>query len=151
MGKKKLKIIFPVIAVVVIAALAVLYLSSKAKTIPPQEAQGLLPELSPIAQNFFDGLTSRDYEKASRNFNGIMREKMPPQQLKTLYEQINEKIGDLVNLGSPKISKQGENITLEYQAEFGKEKNVTIRIVFNKENDGYKISGLWFDSPKLRQ
>jgi len=139
------------VVILIIAALAVLYFSSKAKTLPPQDAQNLLSELSPIAQNFFEGLTSKDYEKASRNFNGIMREKMPLQQLKTLYEQINEKIGDLVNLGSPKISRQGENITLEYQAEFEKEKNVTVRIVFNKEGDGYKISGLWFDSPKLRQ
>ena len=80
-----------------------------------------------------------------------MREKMPLQELETLNNQLNEKIGNLVNPGFPEVTTQGNNIILEYKAEFEKEKNITIRVVFNKEPGGYKIAGLWFDSPKLRK
>ena len=149
--KKLVILILAGILLLIIVGLAIFSLSSKAKPVSPQDAQNLISELSPMAQNFFDGMTSEDYKKASINFNGIMREKMPLQELETLNNQLNEKIGNLVNPGFPEVTTQGNNIILEYKAEFEKEKNITIRVVFNKEPGGYKIAGLWFDSPKLRK
>ena len=149
--KKILTFIIGGLATLIIVGLVVFVLTSRKQSLPPQEVEDLRSKLSPIAQNFFDGMLTDDYEKASKNFNGIMREKMPPEQLATVKNQLYEKIGGLVKQDSPDILKEGNEVVLQYKAEFEKEKNVTIRLVFNKENDGYKISGLWFDSPKLRK
>lgn len=80
-----------------------------------------------------------------------MNEKMPPQELENIHNQIAQKIGNLTTLGNPNLSKQNDNLVLEYTASFEREDNVTIQLIFNKEPDGYKITGLWFDSPKLRE
>jgi hypothetical protein len=107
-------------------------------------------DLTVLAQQFFDNLASGNYQEASDSFDNQMKEAMPPEALANLHSQINEKIGPLVNLGNPQVTEENGNWILEYQAVFGQEETVTIRLVFSQEGKNYQIAGLWLDSPKLR-
>jgi len=50
-----------------------------------------------------------------------------------------------------KAYKTGKFTNVVYKAKFTNESSVTVRVVFDKEGDVFKVSGLWFDSPKLRK
>ena len=150
----KQKPILIIIGLAIIAGIIVAFVlasANKRQPLPPSEQQSLITELSLLAQDFFNNLAEKNYQEATSNFNGEMNEKMPPQELENIHNQITQKIGDLTTLGNPNLSKQDDNLVLEYIASFEREDNVTIQLIFNKEPDGYKIAGLWFDSPKLKE
>jgi hypothetical protein len=138
-----LAIIAGIIITLVIASV------NKQQSLPASEQQSLTTELSLLGQNFFNNLTEKKYQEATLNFNSQMRQEMPPQELENIHNQITQKVGSLTTLGDPSLSKQDDNLVLEYIASFEREANVTIRLIFNEEPGGYQIAGLWFDSPKL--
>jgi hypothetical protein len=138
-----LAIIAGIIITLVIASV------NKQQPLPASEQQSLTTELSLLGQNFFNNLTEKKYQEAALNFNSQIRQEMPPQELENIHNQITQKVGSLTTLGDPSLSKQDDNLVLEYTASFEREANVTIRLIFNEEPGGYQIAGLWFDSPKL--
>jgi hypothetical protein len=112
----------------------------------------VVAETKPLVDALLAGFAEGDYEKASAYFNGAMRSEMTEEVFLSARNQIAERIGNLVSLGEPEITREGENTILTYNAEFEGEDNVKIEVVFNKEGgEDWKISGLWFDSPKLRE
>lgn len=49
------------------------------------------------------------------------------------------------------VEDTGAYIRVTYKASFANEDGVTVRVVFNDSATDHRVSGLWFDSPKLRQ
>jgi hypothetical protein len=112
----------------------------------------IIGETKLLVDALLTGFAEGDYEKASAYFNGAMRGEMTEEVFLSARNQIAERIGNLISLGEPEVTWEGENTILTYSAQFENEDNVKIEVVFNKEGgEDWKISGLWFDSPKLRQ
>ena len=63
---------------------------------------------------------------------------------------ITEKIGNYQSLEIADILKTQNFITVICNATFDNEDKVTIRVVFDPDAE-YTISGLWFNSPELRE
>ncbi|MGI6278753.1 MAG: DUF3887 domain-containing protein [Patescibacteria group bacterium] len=144
----KNKAIF-ILGLIIITILAA-FLLLKKPLILVNNREDLAAQLIPLSQHFFDNLAKGSYQEATSNFTDQMKQEMPPEELESLHNQINDRVGPLVSLGNPQISKEGNSWILEYQAAFTKEETVLIRLIFTQENANYKIAGLWLDSPKLR-
>jgi hypothetical protein len=61
------------------------------------------------------------------------------------------KIGKYVSRQMTTVIEQKPFRTVVYDARFEQEEHVTVRVVYNVAGDRPLVSGLWFDSPKLRQ
>lgn len=118
-----------------------------------QESEAeILKIVKPMAENFVQSFAVGDFVKASQDFDNEMKININTQVLETVQGQTLAKIGNLLSLGQPKIAKKETDfLILEYpEAKFAKEEKVLIRIVFKNDSGGNsKISGFWFDSPKL--
>ena len=112
----------------------------------------LLKIVIPMAENFIQNFVNGDFVKASKDFNNEMKITINTQNLEIIQGQILTKIGNLSNLGQSEVTKKEANfLILEYpESKFTEEEKVLIRIVFkNDSQSNLKISGFWFDSPKI--
>jgi len=108
--------------------------------------------ITPLAENFIQNFVAGNFVKASQNFDNEMKITVNTQVLETVHGEILGKIGDMLDLGQPKITKKEVNfLFLDYpEAKFSQEEKVLIRTVFKNDVQGnLKISGFGFDSPKL--
>jgi hypothetical protein len=107
-----------------------------------------------MTENLLTGMNKEDYTVFSRDFDEAMKKAIPESKFSDLVAQVNGKIGAYV-FGSKTFDrayKSGGYINVVYKAKFTNETSpVTVRIVFNEVNGKHKISGIWFDSPKLRE
>lgn len=137
---------------IIIALFALLFVISgcAAKSLKEQDVQGFAPE---ITENLLIGFNEENYEKFSKDFNDAMLKGIPKDQFSNLLTQIKGKIGNYIT-GSKKFSTavlKDNNYTVVYYANFSEETgNVKITIGFQKNGDAYRVSMLYFDSPKLR-
>ena len=144
-----MKKIIVLLIVLCLPILIYLVLNKKGnKPIPATTDKEITDELSPIVKDFFNQIKMSNYQQATIKFDEQMKQQMPPSELANLSTQLDNQIGQLIELGAPTL-KQKNNIILEYNSKFEKENDVNIQVVFKKYPDGYKISGLWFDSNKL--
>ena len=108
----------------------------------------------PMTENLLTAMNNKNYELFSKDFDDAMKKAIPKSEFSSLIAQINGKIGEYVP-NSKKFDrayKTGKFVNVVYKAEFTKETSpVTVRVVFDEINGEHKISGIWFDSPKLRK
>jgi len=116
----------------------------------PENNEELTSQLDSLGQNFFKGLTTDDFQMASKDFVPDFANEMTAQRFSEVKKTIQERIGTLTHTATPKLTTDNNLFTLDYLASFELEDNVMIRLVFQQENGDYKIAGIWFDSPKLR-
>jgi len=163
--KKEKKIsrinLYLTIALLAISALAGYFYWQGKKTKSPTTPVNIITQkndseilkiIQPMAENFIQNFVQGDFIKASQDFDNEMKININTQVLGTVQGETLSKIGDLVNLGQPKITtKQTNFLFLEYpEAKFSQEEKVFIRIVFKNDSGGnLKISGFSFDSPKM--
>lgn len=113
----------------------------------------LREEFDPMVENLLIGRNEKNYEKYSKDFSDEMKKAVDEDKFLDSVELIENKIGKYVeNSKSFFIATKEKNfIIVVYKAKFTNENSlVTIRIVFEKIKETWKISGEWFDSPKLR-
>jgi hypothetical protein len=107
-----------------------------------------------MTENLLIGMNNKDYAVFSRDFDETMKKALPESKFSDLIAQINGKIGKYVP-NSKKFErayKTGNFVNVVYKAKFTEESSpVTVRVVFSEVNGEHKISGIWFDSPKLRK
>lgn len=155
---RKAKIVLIVLGIVVIASGffygGYLYLKKYALAEPltGEQASKAIQELQPIADNFFTGFAANDHEMAAKDFTTRMNQTLNPSSFVTLRSRVYDRVGALLSLGTPKVSRIGPETILAYTAAFEKESGVEVKLVFSQQPTlEYKISGLWFTSPKLRE
>jgi hypothetical protein len=105
-----------------------------------------------MAENFIQSFVDDDFIKASQDFDNEMKININTQVLEIIYGETLNKIGNLSDLGQIQINqKENDFIIVNYpEAKFTEEEKVLIKIVFkNDSTKNLKISGFWFDPPKI--
>jgi hypothetical protein len=116
-----------------------------------------LPEPSysgQIAENVLLAINAGDYSTFSRDFDSSMIKAIPPENFKTQFtDNVQGKIGNY-NEGSKRFfqaSSQAQYTTVIYYATYSAEPGaVLVQISFRMVEGNIKVSGLFFNSPKLR-
>lgn len=100
--------------------------------------------------NLMQGLNANDYAMFSRDLNDSIKTAIPESGFASMRAKVNGKIGNYVSRQVDTITQSGNFVTLVYQAKFENDSPVTVRVSFEMA-EPHRISGLWFDSAKLRQ
>lgn len=107
-----------------------------------------------MTENLLIGRNERNYGKYSKDFSDEMKKAVSSEKFLESCDLIEGKIGKYIE-NSKKFSlptKQNKYIIVIYKAKFTNETgDVTVRIVFEEFQGVMKISGEWYDSPKLRK
>ncbi|MGQ9845689.1 MAG: DUF3887 domain-containing protein, partial [Caldisericia bacterium] len=108
----------------------------------------------PLTENLLIGRNERNYEKYSKDFSDEMKRVVTSEKFIESIDLIEGKIGKYIE-GSKKfylVTNDKNYIIVTYKAKFTDEiSDVTVRIVFEEVEGIMKISGEWYDSPKLRK
>jgi hypothetical protein len=124
--------------------------SAGAQPITGAERDAVLAYAEPKTENLLNGFNAGDYAIFARDFDAAMRQA----ETETVFTQtraaIQNKIGNYISRQVTNVVKQDKFIVVIYNGRFENEDGVTMRVVFTPD-DAHQITGLWFDSPKLRQ
>ena len=124
--------------------------SSGVQVLSGADRDAVLAYAEPMTDNLLAGFNAGDYPAFSRDFSDKMREALNESAFATTRAGIVGKIGKYVSRGVSRVEKRGGFIAVVYSARFEQEDGVTVRVVFEQAGD-HRVSGLWFDSPRLRQ
>ena len=106
-----------------------------------------------MVENVLIAETERNYDMWSKDMGETMLKAVPRDKFEALIiGPIRGTIGDYV-AGSKKFSAAVESkgsTTVQYMAKFTSEDQVKVTISFNGVGGQKKITGEWYDSPKLR-
>ena len=104
-----------------------------------------------ITESILIGMNENDYAKFSEHFDDAMEAAMPEAVFNQTNTAIRGKIGDYVSKEFWKAGKEAGFTTVYYKTKFTQEPEVIAKVVFREIAGEVYVSGLWFDSPKLRQ
>jgi len=107
------------------------------------------------AENFLIAINNADYESYKKDLGEDMLQAVPEDEFIKFSSYINDTIGEYIPDSKEAAAsgvQKGMDVVV-YQADYTDEdEKVKVTIVVSKSADGgYKISGSWFDSPKLRE
>lgn len=139
------------ITLLLIVAGAAVLGCSQGTPITGDEQKKVLEYAEPVADNLLAGFNEGDYAVYARDFDEMMKNGLPENVFKQTRGMILGKIGKYKSRTLDKIVKKDQFIAVIYNAEFEKESGVSVKVVFAKYTDKNLVSGLWFNSPKLRQ
>ncbi|MEW6574459.1 MAG: DUF3887 domain-containing protein [Bacillota bacterium] len=105
----------------------------------------------PIVDNLLEGFNEGNYTKFSRDFDEQMKNGLPEPVFNQTRQLVTSKVGLYKSRTVAKVEKQGPATIVIYDADFEKEKGVEVKVVFQKYGEKNLVSGLWFNSPKLRE
>ncbi len=114
------------------------------------EREAVLAYSEPLTDNLMQAINRNDYAAFSRDLNERMKSAINADGFTNMRVKVNGKIGNYVSRQIDSITVTGDFITVIYSVKFENEEQVTVRISFDKA-EPHRISGLWFDSAKLRQ
>lgn len=134
-----------------IMSLLLLGACSTTHVLPQGEAEAYAAEVELNVENMLVGLSNGDYDAHSRDFDDAMREAIDPTTFPQVYDQIIGTLGAYQSHTLVRVEQQGDFTAVIYSAVFENESDVTVRIVFLTADEAHRISGLWFDSPLLRE
>ncbi|HIE13278.1 MAG TPA: DUF3887 domain-containing protein [Desulfotomaculum sp.] len=117
----------------------------------PVDKEKVLAYADPIADNLLAGFNEGDYAKFSRDFDAQMKSVLPETAFAQMRQDMVSKIGLYESRTVSKVEKQGEATVVIYKAEFEKESGVKVTVVFTPDGEKNLVSGLFFDSPELRE
>jgi len=148
--KKSIKIILAVVIILAVIISVYIY-TLQNSVIVGEEKQQILAYSEPITDNILQGYNEGDYEKISRDFTAEMKNSFTEAVFLENRELILSKIGSYISHDIPTILNQPPYKIVIYNAEFEKESGVQVRVVFIEHIDKNLVTGLWFNSPKLRE
>ena len=104
--------------------------------------------------NLLVAINESNYTKFSKDLDSAMKTALPESAFSDLISQINGGVGNYV--ASSKEFQEAymteQYINIVYKAQFTEEpEGVIVRVVFVKVDGEMKVSGLWFNSPKLKE
>ncbi|MBN1660656.1 MAG: DUF3887 domain-containing protein [Anaerolineae bacterium] len=112
------------------------------------ERDAVLAYAEPATDNLLAGLEAGDYAGFSRDLSPEMLEAMTEAQFSSLRTLLESKVGAYVSRQVSRVEESDDFVAVVYDAQYENEEHVTMRVVFDP---AHQISGLWFDSPQLRQ
>ena len=123
---------------------------SKEAEIIGEEKDKILEYAEPMVDSILKGYNEANFELYSKDFDEAMRKAITESVFHNTRSFISSKIGFYVSKSSSRIYRKEKFIAVIYEADFEKEKGVTVRVVFQKYGEKNMVTGLWFNSPKLR-
>jgi uncharacterized membrane protein YhfC len=94
-------------------------------------------------------INNNDYAVFSRDLNDKMKNAISADGLVNIRTKVNGKIGNYASRQVDSVVQSGDFVTVIYLARYENEERVTMRVSFEVA-EPHRISGLWFDSEKLR-
>lgn len=147
----KKKIIAVLIAIVVLAIASIVFLAGYVGKEKIDVAQ-VREYADPITENILLAMNERNYTKFSEHFDQTMKNALPEAVFKETNSVIKSKIGDYVSKEFWKVESKDQLTIVYYNARSTQEpENVIVKVVFQEIEAEMKVSGLWLDSPKLRE
>jgi hypothetical protein len=118
----------------------------------PVDETALRVYADPMTENLLQAINTVDYSSFSEDFDSTMKSGITEQSFISMCSTFQSKVGNYTS----KTFVRGESlqgyIIAYYSAAFTDEPaGVSVKVVFSSVNGSMKITGLWFDSPKLRQ
>jgi hypothetical protein len=120
------------------------------KTLPDDEAQAFAEQVAPLTENLLTALSNGDEAAYTQDMDATMKGVSSGDQFTQVYETVIGKIGKYVSGEMTQVLEQGKYRTVFYDAQFENEEHVTVRVVYDVSGAQPLVSGLWFDSPRLR-
>jgi len=139
-----------VLAFVMLTAGAIFAALPKSKESTGSEKDAVLAYSEAKTTNLLIGFNNNDYATFSRDFNDKMKIALNEASFANTRVQVSGKIGNYVSRQVDSVQQSGDFVVVIYTARFENEDQVTVRVSFEAA-EPHRISGLWFDSPKLRQ
>jgi hypothetical protein len=120
----------------------------------PQRVEGperdqILLKVEPLADNLFQAMKDKNYAAFSKDFDPTMLKAIPESGFTQMMATIDPKIGDYQSRQVEKVERVGKYVAVTYTAKHALEEAVSWRLVMTP-SDPMLISGIWYDSPKLR-
>jgi len=102
--------------------------------------------IDPITENYFISINNEDYDKFSKDFDDGMKKAVTKDNFSKLVLPVKNGLGDYIpnSIKLVTIANEQGFTAVYYDADFSKENNIKIKMVFSKTNSEYKISGQWF-------
>jgi hypothetical protein len=145
MGKKLLAVMS---LTVLVLSLAVIGCSSE---IDP----GIITFTDAAMENVLVSLNEKDYENYSKDMDDAMLQVVTKDSFTTFSDFLKDTIGEYREDSMEYLDSytQGGYYVVIYNTDYTNEtENVMVKVVLSEAAEGiYKISGTWFDSPKLRE
>ncbi len=121
------------------------------KAIEGTERDAVLAYTEPKADNELEALNANDYQAFIKDYDEKMREVTTAESFTSLHDLIISRLGKYISREITAVTAVGEDaILVIYSAKFENEEGVTIKLVYQPKGE-HLITGLWFDSPKLRE
>ncbi len=122
---------------------------TQASPIEGAEREQVLASAESIAESLFQGMREHDYAAFSRDFDAPMQKAINEAAFQKMMAAIDPVIGQYQSRQVAKVEKYGKYITITYTARYELEDAVSWRVVLTQE-EPRQVTGLWYDSPKLR-
>lgn len=120
------------------------------RTLTGSEREAVLAFSEAATDNLFAGMAANDYAIFARDFDAAMQTAMPAADFASWKQDMDGKIGGYLSREVEQVVQSGDFYAVIYRASFAQEEPVTVRVVF-RVAEPHLVSGLWFDSAKLRQ
>lgn len=120
------------------------WLTACERTLSGNEKTAVLASSEPITDNLIAGLTANDYAVFSLDFDSDMDERVPASVFADWKREVDNKIGNYLSRQVDQVRQSDEFFVVVYQAEFEKEKHVTITIALHAYD--YSIAFLSLES-----
>ena len=99
--------------------------------------------------NLMQSMNSNDLAAFSRDLNDKMKGAFTADNFASMQTKVGGKIGKYVSRQVSSVLQTGDNVTVIYAARFENEDAVIMRVSFETA-EPHRVSGLYFDSAKLR-
>ena len=121
-------------------------------TVAPACAQKPEPAYAdPITESILWATNENDYAKYCEYFDEVMKNAVSEAVFNQNNTIVDTKIGDYISKEFWKVENKGQFTIVYYKAKFTQEPgDVIVKVVFREIAGKVYVSGLWFDSPKLR-
>ena len=121
------------------------------RAIEGEEREAVLAYAEPMADNQIAAIAANDYEAFIKDYTDKMRAASTPENFANLVSLFSTKLGKYLSREVTVVTAVGDDAVLViYSADFEKEEDVMMKLVFQPGGE-HLITGLWFDSPKLRE
>ena len=106
----------------------------------------------PITEDTLIGMNEDNYARFSEHFDQTMKSAMSEANFIQLSAVLKPIIGNYVSKEFWTVEKQAEYTVVKYKVKYTEEPaDVIVTVSFDEIEGEVYLSGLWFDSPKLRQ
>jgi hypothetical protein len=151
MNRKKVRPTFSALLAIAGSALIAVLFVGGCLNQTPVDVDQVRSYADPITENILIATNEGNYTKYSEHFDATMKNALPESVFLETNAMIKAKIGTYVSKEFWKVESKNQYIIVYYKATFTQEPaDVIVKIVFQELEGEMKVSGLWFDSPKLR-